>query len=284
MSLKHHLLSASYKPLKFKNFLLKKFSGLGSIRVLLYHDIAPNDELKFAAQLRWLKRSWEFITPATFASIVSNGEPVHRNYLLLSFDDGFSSNRRIAEDILNPMGIKALFFIVSEFISLDKKSDSKNFIATNIYPDLNLKNIPDHWFNMTWGDINYLLETGHTIGSHTSSHARLSHLGLSDLPKEIISSADFLSKKIGLDIDHFAYTFGDLNSFSSEALAIARSRFKFIYTGMRGNNVRGVKSWAIRRDALSANDSLSLVGAFLEGAADSVYSRKLTTYEKWGRG
>ena len=133
--------------------------------------------------MRWLKRSWQFISPANFASIISNNEAVHRNYLLLSFDDGFSSNRKVVEDILNPMGIQALFFIVSKFASLSKKDDWRAFVAKNMYPHLDRKNVPDHWFNMNWNDINYLLETGHTIGAHTASHARLSELILDRRPR-----------------------------------------------------------------------------------------------------
>ena len=74
----------------------------------------------------------------------------------------------------------------------------------------------------------------------------------------------------------------DLSSFSSVALKIARSRFPFIYTGLRGKNRKGVHPWAIRRDAVQASDSLSLVGAYLEGGADFLYSRALKTYESWG--
>lgn len=282
MSIKHRLLSAAYQPLRIKNILLKRLNGQGHIRVLLYHDIAPCNELKFAAQLRWLKRSWEFISPTTFASIISNNEPVHRNYLLLTFDDGFASNRKIAEDILNPMGIQALFFIVSKFASLSKKDDWRGFVAKNMYPHLESKNVPAHWRNMSWNDINYLLEAGHTIGAHTASHARLAELKLEELSKEIITSADFISQKTGSDIDHFAYTFGDLKSFSPAALAVARKRFKFIYTGLRGNNISSIKPWAIRRDALSASDSFFLLGSILEGGADCFYVRNISTYEHWG--
>jgi len=282
MSIKHRLLSAAYQPLRIKNILLKRLNGQGHIRVLLYHDIAPYNELKFAAQLRWLKRSWQFISPTTFASIIANNEPVHRNYLLLSFDDGFASNRKVAEDILNPMGIQAIFFIVSKFASLSKKDDWRGFVAKNMYPHLESKNVPAHWRNMSWNDINYLLEAGHTIGAHTASHARLSELKLEELNKEIIASADFISQKTGSDIDHFAYTFGDLKSFSPAALAVARKRFKFIHTGLRGNNISSIKPWAIRRDAVAASDSLFLIGSILEGGADSFYVHNINTYEHWG--
>ena len=286
MSLKHRLLAAAYQPLKQRNALLRLVSGHhgGRLRVLLYHDIAPTDEARFAAQLRWLSRSWRFITPSDFSAMISGEEAVVEDCLLLTFDDGFASNRQIAETVLNPMGIKALFFIVSEYAVLSDTADWRGFVAQNIYPGLQPENVPAHWRNMRWDDLAYLLETGHSIGAHTAHHARLSQVAPVDLAAEIILSADVLEQKLGINkVEHFAYTFGDLASFSPVALAVARSRFQFIYTGLRGLNASGVAPWAIRRDTMAANDSLSLVGALLEGGADHFYAASLATYESWGQ-
>lgn len=286
MSFKHQLLAAAYHPLRLGNALRRRATAQqgGRLRVLLYHDISPVDESRFAAQLRWLSRSWRFITPDQFVSIVSANQEVQEDSLLLTFDDGLASNRRVAETVLNPMGIKALFFVVSEFAALSATADWRSFVARNIYPALPPEEIPSHWHNMTCDDLGHLLESGHSIGAHTAHHARLSQVSNQDLAEEIILSADMLEQKLGCKIRHFAYTFGDLASFSPAALAVARTRFDFIYTGLRGINARGVPPWAIRRDAMAATDSLELVGALLEGGADHLYQCSLDTYESWGSG
>jgi peptidoglycan/xylan/chitin deacetylase (PgdA/CDA1 family) len=285
MSLKHQLLAAAYHPLRLGNAIWRRATGQqgGRLRVLLYHDIAPVDESRFAAQLHWLSRSWRFITPDEFASILSANQEVQEDCLLLTFDDGLASNRRVAEAVLNPMGIKALFFVVSEFAALSNTDDWRSFVARNIYPALPPEEIPSHWHNMTWNDLGCLLTSGHSIGAHTARHARLSQVANDDLAAEIVLSADALEQKLGCKIKHFAYTFGDLASFSPAALAAARSRFDFIYTGLRGINASGVPPWAIRRDAMAATDSLALVGAFLEGGADLSYVGDLSKYESWAR-
>lgn len=284
MLLKHHLLSALYHPLKNYNRLLDALIGKQNkrLRVLLYHDIKPVDQKRFEAQLRWLGNSWQFISPSEFDAIISGETPILEDSLLLTFDDGFYSNRKIAEMVLNPMGIKALFFIISEFAALSNPEDSYSFISQNIYPSMNLADVPVHMQNMSWNDLEYLIKTGHSIGAHTANHACLTNMSKANLKKEIILSANVMEQRLGLKIEHFAYTFGNLTSFSPEALVLARSRFKYIYTGLRGFNASGVMPWAIRRDAIDSNDSFSLLGALLEGAADFVYSSDLTTYESWG--
>lgn len=284
MSLKHRFLAATYPSLRLGNTSLRRI-GIrppGRLRVLLYHDIAPHEEERFAAHLRWLARSWRFVDPQKFAAMVSGEEQVKEGNLLLTFDDGFASNRLVAEKVLNPMGIRALFFIVSSFVEISGKDDQRAFIARNIYPDINPAAIPEHWGNMDWNDLNYLLETGHTIGAHTATHARLSKIARADeLEAEIVGSADVLERKLGVKVEHFAYTFGNLASFSPLALAVARKRFRFIYTGLRGDNAHGVLPWALRRDAMKPTDSLALAGALLEGGADLHYARDLTTLESW---
>jgi peptidoglycan/xylan/chitin deacetylase (PgdA/CDA1 family) len=285
MGLKHRILAASYPLLKAKSFITRRLHPMnsGRLRVMLYHDIAPENEESFAGQLRWLSQSWSFITPEQFIAMLTGTEPLIKDCLMLSFDDGFSSNRRVAESILNPMGIHALFFVVSEFVDLNENDDWKGFVSKFIYPSIKTDEVPTHSQNMNWSDLNFLLETGHTIGAHTGTHARLTELPIDTLNAEIIESANTLERKLGIDITHFAYTFGNLASFSHEALAVALSRFSYIYTGLRGNNASGIPKWAIRRDAIQARDTLNLVGALLEGGADHLYKRHLAEYESWGK-
>lgn len=289
----HHFLASSYYPIK----LAKKIAlplGLAStncLRVLLYHDIAPSDQANFAAQLRWLKRSWNFVSAEQFAAMVSGQEAIIGRNLLLAFDDGFASNRVVADEVLDPMKIRAIFFVMSDFVDLTDENEARHFVAQNICPGTNADELPLHWSNMDWVDLEALLEQGHCIGGHTRTHARLSKLKNElDLEREIISSADILEKRLGVPIEHFANTFGDLASFSEQAMAVARRRFRFIYSGLRGDNAGGIEPFALRRDSAAFQDNFSnysvfpnrLLGAFLEGAADFKYAADLSLLSNWG--
>lgn len=285
MSIRHNLLSLSYRPLAFINCARKSLgisNEFGRLRVLLFHDIAPNQYGVFKDKIEWLSKKWKFVGPEQFGDMLSGKKPVEGDSLLLTFDDGFCSDRVVAEKILNPMGIRALFFVISEFSKLDDKDMQSKFISDNLYPGEKVPENTKHMRNMSIADLKYLVETGHTIGSHTTSHGRLSSITGEALVSEIVSGADWLQDQLDVNIDHFAYSFGDLASFSREALNVARARFSYIYTGMRGDNSRLVPPWAIRRDSIAIENSLSLVGAFVEGAADFRYKKNLSVYESWG--
>jgi peptidoglycan/xylan/chitin deacetylase (PgdA/CDA1 family) len=284
MTLHHRVMAAGYHVLKAAKAIGRPL-GLAhrhSLRVLTYHDIAPEEETQFAAQLRWLARSWRFVSAEQFAALVSGDEPVRGRNLLLTLDDGFASNRRVAEQVLKPMGIRALLFAVSDFVSLVDREEARHFIVRHIQPGRSVDELPAHLYNMSWSDLEALLEQGHTIGGHTRTHARLSQInGERDLEGEIIVGADMLAQRLGVSIEHFAYTFGDIASFSPKALAVARRRFRFVYSGLRGDNARDVPPFALRRDAITAQDSIALLGAYVEGAADLHYARSCARLANW---
>jgi peptidoglycan/xylan/chitin deacetylase (PgdA/CDA1 family) len=284
MALHHRVMAPAYHFIKAVKAVGRPMglASANSLRVLTYHDIAPEEERRFGAQLRWLARSWRFVSAEQFAAFALGDEPVRGRNLLLTFDDGFASHRRVAEQVLKPMGIRALFFVVSDFVSVGNRDEAREFIARNIYPGLSADELPAHWYNMVWSDLEALLEQGHSIGCHTQTHARLSQIdAVADLEREIVDSANTLAHQLGTAIDHFAYTFGNIGSFSPKALAVARERFRFIYSGLRGDNARVESPLTLRRDAVSAQDPLALLGAYVEGVADFHYARSRAQLASW---
>ena len=283
MALVHKLIQSLYFPFCAYNKVLEflKLQSPQNLRVLIYHDISPEEENNFENQILWLKKSWKFVSADDFIAMKSGQKPIVGNNLLLTFDDGFFSNRIVAEKYLNPLGIKALFFIISDFVAIEDVKKSKEFISKNIFPGESISNISSHMRNMTWKDVDFLYKSGHTIGAHTQTHARLSDINETDfLNKEIIYSAESLESRLGIKINHFAFPFGNLKSFNSAALQVSRRKFAYIHTGLRGNNKVNTPHWAIRRDAIQPTDTSSLMGGFLLGLADWGYKKDLFEYQK----
>ena len=283
MSILHNSLALAYPFLRVKNKLFKKTSQ-GRLRVLLYHDIRPDEIELFAKQIKWLSKHWNFITPQEFELFLEDDSRITKDSLLVTFDDGFYSNRVVVEQVLSPLNIKAIFFVVSSFIALQEKKEAYMFVSQNIRPGVSLEEIGPHQFNMNWEDLEYLCESGQTIGGHTASHVRLSEVeGMTQLKDQVNESANIIEKRLGVTIRHFAYTFGDLASFSPNALAVASKRFDFIYSGLRGLNTTKTGPFAIRRDSVTPCDSVLLVGAFLEGGVDFRYRRSAGILDDWVR-
>jgi peptidoglycan/xylan/chitin deacetylase (PgdA/CDA1 family) len=251
------------------------------MRVLLYHGVGLEDFGEFSRQLDFLEGSWKFISPEDFELYLQGSLKLNQDSLLLTFDDGFKSQREVVERVLNPRGISAIFFIITEYAKLGSESDWRGFISKYIWPGLEQKSIPVHWQNMDLDDLNFLIETGHTIGSHSARHERLSEVETSAMSENIFQAGDELERIVGRPVKHFAYPFGDIDSFNKPALEVARSRFQFIHTGMRGNNTDVTRSWEIRRDSFEPTDSRNWLSAVLDGLVDWKYRRNLERFRSW---
>lgn len=287
MSIKKNLISNLYFPIKIfrssKSFLTSEEET--RLRVLLFHDIPSNSIDTFKRKMEFLSKYWNFITIDEFEDYLDGKNNLVGNNLLLSFDDGFYSNRRVVKEVLNPMGIKALFFIVYEFAKSETHKEQKSFIKEYLYPDWRGHSLPENFDEMKslgFEDLNYLIQSGHTIGCHSATHKDLSRQYPEELlNKEIIESANLLEKTLDTKINHFSIPFGNVLFFNQDSLKIARSRFKYIHTGMRGDNAQSLNPLAIRRDTIAVDDSLKLMGAFLEGVADFRYKKDFEIYESW---
>ena len=173
---------------------------------------------------------------------------------------------------------------MSDFIDINNINSSKEFISKNIIPGSNKNNLPNHLINMKWEDIKFLKKNGHTIGAHTKSHKKLSKIiDNKELNDEICINADIISKKLDHKIEHFAYSFGDVLSFSQKAYNVASNKFHYIHSGIRGNNINIKLTDIIFRDEIDSSYSNTLTESFLNGLIDFKYKKDIKTLREWSK-
>jgi len=249
------------------------------LRVLIYHDVKSQSQIElFKSQILSLKKEYDFISPNEFEQLIKSKVKPNRKTILLTFDDGFKSNKKIAEHVLNELNIKALFFIISDFVSLSKNSGEYKKIINNIYPNGPTKQELSKPMDIE--DIKFLISTGHQIGCHTRSHKKLSNLSCpNDLESEIISSKIKLEKYFNMKIKHFAFPFGTYDSINKNSLKIISQNYEYIHSGLRGNNKNSSK--LIYRDAVNPEMKILRLKSFLSGNADFFYKRKFNILKSY---
>ncbi len=259
---------------KILGSLLGSFLSLMPIKkgvvVLTLHNVPSNYYEWFESFMLYLLDNYEFINPFQFTEKNLNKEGPPQ--ILLTFDDGFYSNRVLAETVLSKYGVKGIFFITEDFIG-EKKSTS--FIRKTFYPNSPLvyKNI-DKYMPMSWTDVSWLSDNGHMIGGHSKSHPVLSSIDDSDkLYDEIISSSNRIEKLIGSNISCFAFPFGTIESINNDILNIANKRFKFIFSNIRGNVLESPSRSFIFRQNIIPGDPLSMIKMMVDGHLDWKYKR-----------
>ena len=146
------------------------------LRVLLYHNITTDNLDSFRQQLLWIKRRWRFLDPAEFDKIISGKALLEQDSVLLTFDDGFHSNLIVAKQVLASLDIKAIFFVINDFLSVSGDREIVEFLGSNLRLPPESMRDPQQMKNLSWADMKALSDLGHTIGCHTLSHANLAEL------------------------------------------------------------------------------------------------------------
>lgn len=247
----------------------------GCVTALMYHDIGRLQQDAFQLQMEQLARQYEVLDTVNFCSLVNNGANSSGVRVLVTFDDGFYSGRVVAKKILEPLGIKALFFIPTGFIQCQTRNEQRRYIAHNIAGQpRDLNEVLDEQRPMGWDDLKYLVSQGHAIGAHTCYHSRLASIdSQAGLEEEILGCADVLERMLDYRIETFAFPFGAVDNISECALTIAKRRYKYVFSGVRGTNGNGVNPMGIRRDSISPTDPIGYFRFVVEGGLWPYYWR-----------
>ena len=237
--------------------------------VITLHDVPCNHYLWFEQFIQCMLKHYEFIDPFQLNNEFSDSNSQPK--VLLSFDDGFYSNRTIAEKFLSKYGIKGVFFITEDFIGERK---SRKFMNETFYP-----NSPRQVFNrneslpMSWSDVQWLVDHGHMIGAHTKSHPVLALINNpTRLITEVVSSADRMEDLVDTRINCFAFPFGTVASVNENTIALAKSRFDFVFSNVRGNVSESPSRGFMFRQNIVPGDYMSLTRAAIDGRLDWRYN------------
>ncbi|MBI5730379.1 MAG: polysaccharide deacetylase family protein [Ignavibacteriales bacterium] len=191
------------------------------IPIIYYHRIVESlDEAgkhgiyvtagQFEKHLSYLKKSgYKTITFGEALEIKRSG--IKGKYVIITFDDGYEDNHRLAFPVLKKYGFKAIIFLVAglEYNSWDLQSNE---------PKLKM---------MNKSQLLEMQDYGIEFGSHTLSHSDLTKISLEEAKKELDESKKILEEKLGREIKSFAFPYGNCNE---EVKKIARlTGYKLVY-------------------------------------------------------
>jgi peptidoglycan/xylan/chitin deacetylase (PgdA/CDA1 family) len=262
--------------------LLRTFSGFPQrgFRILTFHDVFEDQLKSFEKLVDYVMEHHGVLAPEDVEKIAGGSKALpddSRVPCLITFDDGYVADAITAKKILNARGIKAAFFVCPSLMDIPRERQNA-VIFEQIYEK---QAIPAHRMFMSWKDLESLLAAGHTVGSHTLSHQRLSRISNDERKKEIIDSADVLQNRLGANIRWFAYPFGNIGSIDAESYKIIRTRYEFCCTGLRGLNTPPLSPLALLRDPIDPASPFDYQRLSLSGGLDFLYSRSVKQLLSW---
>lgn len=157
--------------------------------------------------------------------------------VILTFDDGFLNNYRVAFPVLKEFELKAYFFIIV------KRIGSSGY--------------------MNWEKIKEIHSAGMIIGSHGMTHEFLTEKNDKELDYEIKDSKKILEEKLGAAIDYFSVPRGFYNK---KVIAKAKEAgYKAVFTsdiggrdGFKFGRIPVKANWELKYFKKALNNGLSI--------------------------
>ena len=160
--------------------------------LVIHYRITP---AVFEKQMKYLSdNGYAPISFSTYIDSLKNGAGIPGKAVVLSFDDGWSTQYKYAVPILEKYHFTATFFIITKSIG-------------GAY--------------MTWDNLKDLVAHGFDIESHTQTHPKLTKLNQQKLKDELIGSKKTLEDKLGIKVTTVAYPYYLQNTNVREAVRYA---------------------------------------------------------------
>jgi len=162
------------------------------VPVLNYHQINNEDHnaltlsaSEFEAQMNYLYREgYNTISPDQLADYLQNGQNLPPNPVLITFDDGYADNYRVAYPILQKYHFTATIFLITDFVN-------------------------NYGKYLTWNQIQEMSDNGLSFEDHTLSHISLPKASDEEISNQLLKSKEALESQIGKKVEYLAYPGGE---------------------------------------------------------------------------
>ncbi len=200
------------------------------VKAIQFHRITPKFQFcgtwnypgQFETFIEFLKNNIKIVLPGD-----------EQNGVVITFDDGDKSIYRYAFPILKKYGIRAVVFLIVDYIGKDD------------YWDMAL--IGRRSPHLSWDEIHEMKEWGIEFGSHTMSHRNLTKLSADEVEYELRESKRSLEQRLG-DVNCISYPF---NRTSSEVVRqVQRAGYGFGFGG------QGQSDLLLKKEAVYITDNV----------------------------
>jgi peptidoglycan/xylan/chitin deacetylase (PgdA/CDA1 family) len=176
------------------------------VPILVFHrivdDLPPGDRFRvcitrrrFERQMQWFARlGWRTLSLEDAGARLIRRERIPPRHFVITFDDGYEDTLTAAAPILCDLGFTATVFVVTGLLGQCSSWDAGQPWEAQL---------------MSWDQLKEWLKMGFSIGSHSVSHARVSHIPLDAARYELTESRRALEAHLGISVRTFCYPYGE---------------------------------------------------------------------------
>ena len=259
-------------------WLSRTFCPTPNIRVTFTHGVGHALLDNFRTSIQYLREVRTPLSPETFFAILDGRTRQDRNSFLVTFDDGLLSSYQAAREVLDPMGIKAVFFVPTRILNLTTESDTRRFASEQLHRDAGRAATLTHeqCAVMTGDHLKDLDARGHMVCPHTHNHVFLCDIRDHETANtELIRPKSIVEDLLGRNVRAFAFPVGTERQAGAFAYSIIRSHYDFCFTALNGINTPRTVRHCLHRDCLPPDAPLEYVRLVFSGNYDAYYLLKM---------
>jgi len=176
------------------------------IPVIVYHSVDESGSCisitpeRFRQQMELINRmGYRTITASKLVDALQKKQPQElEKTVVLTFDDGFESNYKVAFPVLKDFGLTATIFLTTGFLGRRCTWDKKEDI-----PELPL---------LSWEMVREMSAYGIDFQAHTVTHPHLPQLSEDKIRKELTDCRRMIEDELGKPCDILCYPYGEFDS------------------------------------------------------------------------
>ncbi|OWQ84449.1 hypothetical protein CDN99_24480 [Roseateles aquatilis] len=223
-----------------------------TVPILCYHRIGTTggkmavSPANFAAQMEWLVRNdYRVLRLSQLTGYLEGREPLPPKSVVVTFDDGYESVYRFAYPVLRKLGLPATMFVYTDFVGAGDA--------------------------VSWAQLAEMQGSGlMDVQSHSKSHRNLIERAAGEnderyrrnLDQETAGPRDQLEQKLGGQVRHYAYPYGDANEQVLDTLT--RQKYTLAVTVNPGGNAFFAQPLMLRRTMIFGDHDLEAFKARLQ--------------------
>lgn len=249
-----------------------------NVRITLTHYVGPGDEENFGRLIDQLCAERTVLDAGELVRLYAGAEQptIGGRCLASTFDDGLLSSYEAAQTVLNPRGIKAIFFIPTKILELTTADAMRDFFRRNVYRRASGELPPHKYMTMSAEHLRELRDQGHTVLPHTHSHVSLLALQTpADIDRELRTPRLVLEDLLQRPCDGFAFPFGTDRVVSMTAYEAIRRHYSICFTAVGGVNGAATDRYTLHRDCVHPHHLPEHVANVTAGVYDLYYTYKM---------
>lgn len=203
------------------------------INRVISDKIAISEET-FEQQLAYLREhGYHILSLAQAIADIDGTQKAPPRSLLLTFDDGYADNARVALPLLQAYDMRATLFVITGYIGQSNRWNTRACYDAQ---------------HMSWNNLRHWHERGGDIGGHSHLHYCMTRLSYDELQETVRLNKRLIEKETGGTPRAFAYPYG---RFNQAVIDVVRQHYELAFATDDGVWDGNAHRYAINRLTVS---------------------------------